>query len=419
MQVTSVVPFLLLVVVFAGVGYLLCRTLAPHNSVVRRLSAQTGYYLELESMRGILALGVVVHHAAVWYFLMYHGTSNLSGPNATFYGQLGTAPVTFFFFITGFLFWSKLISTPKPPLRTFMVSRLRRLGPAYLGSVALMFIVVAILTHFKLHEAKASVARDAVRVLVGKTPDLNGLTAAPWLWAVTWTLQLEFLFYLVVPFLGWFAQTLRRSLLFIAGCNVLYAASVALGNDLVHLPGFFLVQALLRFLSFTFCVGFIAAHLVRMPAVRSFARSAFAAPLSLTLILATMCLLRAQYGPLESLALAIPFVAVACGCDFWGAFRKRTLLFLGQISYSVYLIHCLVYGAVLVPLSRVLGSELRNTYVYWTIVLLTSPLIVATATLWNRTLELPFMAKKSAGPLVKRPGPGVLTLPYAEVTGSH
>jgi peptidoglycan/LPS O-acetylase OafA/YrhL len=145
MQVTSVSFFLLLVSIVA-IGYLLCRTLSLNKPLVRHLPLKKGYYLELESMRGILALAVVVHHAILFYFVLYR-------PHTAFYSQLGTAPVTFFFFITGFLFWSKLISTPKPPVRTFLVSRLRRLAPAYLGATGLMFVVVAALTHFKLNGA--------------------------------------------------------------------------------------------------------------------------------------------------------------------------------------------------------------------------------------------------------------------------
>jgi peptidoglycan/LPS O-acetylase OafA/YrhL len=406
MRVTDIVPFLPLLAVLVAVGYLLCRTHSPYSALAHQLPPKKGYYLELESMRGLLALAVVVHHAIFFYFLLY-------GQTARFYSQLGTAPVTFFFFITGFLFWSKLISTPKPPVRAFLVSRLRRLAPAYLAAVGLMFVVVAALTHFKLHDAPYNVAGDAVRVVLGKTPDLNGLKSAPWLWAVTWTLQLEFVFYLVVPFLGWFAQRLWKTLLFIGGCNALYAATIPVARYQSHLPGFLLLQAFLRFLSFTFCIGFVAAHLVRLDAVRAFARSVFGAPVSAVLILITLCFLPAEYGALESLALAIPFVAIACGCDFWGALRRRSLIFFGQISYSVYLIHCLVYGAVLLPLSVVLGSEMKKIPVYCALVFLTCPVIVGLATLWNRTFELPFMVKKSTPPPAK-PIHG-LGLPYAEV----
>ena len=325
LQITSIVPFFLLMASFVITGYFLCRKLHSYALLMPLLLSKKGYYLELESMRGLLALSVVVHHALVWYFLLYNNTAVISGPHATFYSQLGTAPVTFFFFITGFLFWSKLITNPRPAPGTFMAARLRRLGPAYLAGAALMFTLVAIFTHFRLHTSPVELAHDALMVLTGHNPKLNGLTFAPWLWGVTWTLQFEFLFYMCIPFLGWFAQTLWKTILFIGGCNLLYAVSLGIDPGRWHLHGFYLCQALLRFFCFTFCIGFITAHLVKAPRIRQLARSVWVAPLAFAMIAVTMCLVPARYGPVESLCLSIPFLAMACGCDFWGVLRTRPL----------------------------------------------------------------------------------------------
>jgi peptidoglycan/LPS O-acetylase OafA/YrhL len=345
-------------------------------------------------MRGLLALAVAVHHALVYYFLLYHQTPVISGPNANFYTQLGTAPVTFFFFLTGFLFWSKLIANPKQNPVKFIAGRLRRLGPAYLAGAALVCTLVVLFSGFRLHDNPAVLARDALRLLFGETPNLNGLSFAPWLWAVTWTLQFEMCFYLLVPFLGWFAQTLPKTLLFIAVCNLLYAGTLANTDNHWHMRGFYPLQMLLHFLSSTFCIGFLTAHLVRMERVRKLARAAWAGPVALTLIALTLYFLPPVYGSRESLFLAIPFVVVACGESFWGMLRKPALLFLGQISYSVYLIHCMLYGAILIPLHNAIGHPMQNPAVYWVIVLLIGPVIVSMATLWNHTFELPFMGRK-------------------------
>jgi peptidoglycan/LPS O-acetylase OafA/YrhL len=389
-------PFFLLMAVFIAAAYFLCRKLSPYNTLVPELLNTKGYYLELESMRGLLALTVVVHHALVYYFLLYYHTPEISGPHASFYTQLGTAPVTFFFFITGFLFWSKLIANPRQQPVKFLAARLRRLGPAYLGGTALVLTLVAAFSHFRLHDSAVDVVRDAFRILLGETPKINGLSFAPWLWAVTWTLQFEFLFYLLIPFLGWFAGTLRKSLLFIGICNLLYAGSLMNQDNYWHMRGFYPLQALLHFLSGTFCVGFITAHLVKNEKVRTLARAAWAAPVALGLIAFTLYFLPAWYGPRESLFLAFPFIVVACGGSFWGALRKPALLFLGQISYSVYLIHCMLFAAVLIPLFNVYGQAMRSPVVYWAIVLLMGPVIVGMGTLWNHTFELPFLGKRRA-----------------------
>jgi peptidoglycan/LPS O-acetylase OafA/YrhL len=387
-------PFFLLMAVFITISYFLCRKLSPYNSLVPELLKTKGYYLELESMRGLLALAVVVHHALVYYFLLYHHTSEISGPHANFYTQLGTAPVTLFFFITGFLFWSKLIANPKQQPVKFLAARLRRLGPAYLAGAALVLTLVAVFSHFRLHDSPIAVARDAVRVVLGETPIINGLSFAPWLWGVTWTLQFEFLFYLLVPFLGWFAQTLRRTLLFVGICNLLYVGSLANRDNQWHMRGYYPLHTLLHFLGATFCVGVITAHLVRNEKVRKLARSAWAAPLALALIAFTLVFLPPWYGPRESLLLAVPFVVIACGGSFWGALRKPALLFLGQISYSVYLIHCMLFAAILIPLYNVFGAEMQSPALFWTIILLMGPIIVGMATLWNHTFELPFLGKR-------------------------
>ena len=80
---------------------------------------------------------------------------------------------------------------------------------------------------------------------------------------------------------------------------------------------------------------------------------------------------------------------------FLGALRQRPLLFLGQISYSVYLIHCLLYAAILIPLYNVLGPSMKSGSLYWIVVLVIAPVIIGMSTLWNQTFELPFMGKKT------------------------
>ena len=396
---TSIVPFVAMVSLFVMTGYVFS-VLPPYRTVVAQVIAKKSFNSELEGLRGLLAFSVVIHHSVVWYLCIFYGSADINGPNANLYGQLGVGAVTMFFFITGFLFWSKLIVKPRPIFKSFLVSRLRRLGPAYLGALVFLVVLVAALTHFQLRTSPVTLVRDLVRILCAETPLLNGLSITPWLWGVTWTLRFECLFYLIIPFVGWFAGTLRKSLLFVGVCGLLCVLNRAVRA--VHLipPGFDLYEGFVRYLFSTFSVGIMCAQLVRVPRLKAFGRSSWAALIAVAVLAVSMYFVPAKYGYLESLSLAFPFFVVACGCSFWGVLRSRAVLFLGQISYSVYLIHPLIFGAVLIPLYRMRGSAMQTPRAWWTVLFLMAPAIVGVATLWHRMFELPFLMKsaKITGP---------------------
>jgi peptidoglycan/LPS O-acetylase OafA/YrhL len=398
MRITDIFPSLLMIALFVYLGYLLGRVLPGYRTLIPRLLTRKGYYTELEGLRGLLAITVVVHHCMAWYFLLEHGSWEIHGANAGYYTQLGTFAVTMFFFITGFLFWSKLINSKGVSFGAFMYARMRRLAPAYLASAVSLFILVAIFSHFQLHERPFGILREMAEwatFSVIATPVLNGFTETNHLWAVTWTLRMEFVFYLLIPFVIWFSKTVWKTLFFVALCNVLFQLTLFVNTDHPPFTGFFLVQAVIRFLSFSFSIGILTAHLIRMDIVKKMARSVLAAPVAFAIFLATLFFAPAQHGPIESLLLSIPFIVIAAGNDFWGTLRSSSFLFLGQISYSVYLTHCLILGAILLPLYLAHSHVLANPVTYWSFVALVGPLIIVVSTLWNRVFEMPFMGKKS------------------------
>ena len=405
MSITSFFPFVAMTSLFVVTAYVLSM-LPPYRGVIDAVLAKRSFHCELEGLRGLLAFSVVTHHAVIWYHMLVYGSAELSGPNGNLYEQLGVASVTLFFFITGFLFWSKLIGQPKPNFRSFISSRARRLGPSYLGAIGFLLVLVACLTHFKLQTTSATLGHDVLGIAFAQTPLLNGLTYTPWLWGVVWTLRYECLFYLLIPFLGWFAGTLRKSILFVAICGGLYIANGLANRVGLALPA--LYGGFLRHLIFTFSVGILTAQLVRIPRIKEFGASSWAAVLAVVVVLANFYLVPARYGLPESLSLAFPFLTVACGCTFWGALRSRAVLFMGQISYSVYLIHPLILGSILLPMFRVDGALLQSARVYWTVLYCMAPVVVCIATLWHRTFELPFLMKKAGAVVPVSADPALL-----------
>ncbi len=70
-----------------------------------------GRYDSIDGLRGYLAFFVFLHHSLVWYF--YVRTGVWSTLDSHFYNHLGQASVIFFFMITGFLFYAKVIQKVK------------------------------------------------------------------------------------------------------------------------------------------------------------------------------------------------------------------------------------------------------------------------------------------------------------------
>ena len=78
-------------------------------------------------MRGLLAISVLFSHAVVNYF--YFQTGVWTNPPTPFYAFLGPGPVTLFFFLSGFVFWSKCLAHDGiGGYRSFLAARARRLN---------------------------------------------------------------------------------------------------------------------------------------------------------------------------------------------------------------------------------------------------------------------------------------------------
>src|SRR5215470_11531795 len=154
----------------------------------------------LESLRGLLAMSVFFSHAVVNYF--YFQTGVWTPAPTPFYAFLGSGPVTLFFFLSGFLFWSKCLAHDGiGGYGSFLAGRVRRLVPAYYVSVAIVMFLVLAKTRFKLAVPLTTFLSELARWLIFvPTRDVNGLPRADLINAsVVWTLMFEIAFYLLLP----------------------------------------------------------------------------------------------------------------------------------------------------------------------------------------------------------------------------
>ena len=369
--------------------------------------------LPLDGLRGLLAAVVFFHHSYITYVYFQSGKWKI--PSSTFYGQLGPTAVTLFFFISGYLFWRKMLNDPASlrPGRLWP-NRFRRIMPAYWVAVAGAFLAIAIVSKFGLRQAPQElIARSLMWLAVGIPclPNLNGVAQERITAGVYWTLRVEVFFYLLLPALVWFRRGWRAVLV------PVMALGAFLGLLHAH-PESKLVECavdtLSRFVSALlsgFSVGALAAYRINNPRIREqfgkWLRSPWAAAIGAALLCVQLGWLEGSYTWEESVLLAPIFFAVVSGNKFWGILTSRPVRCLGQISYSVYILHGLILFTLTSFLNRyqpIAGMKIMH---YWAAILFMSLLTIFVCTLSYWWIERPFLQR---GRGIRREGNhGVIT----------
>src|SRR5579859_4510749 len=191
MPVTSPWPYFVLAPCLVGVAGILARFIPQHRGKLN---------VPLESLRGLLALSVLFSHAVVTYF--YFQTGVWTPPPSPFYAFLGAGPVTLFFFVSGFLFWSKCLAHDGVGgYGSFLAGRVRRLVPAYYVSVAIVMLIVLAKMHFEIAVPLPTLLGELARWLIFvPTREVDGFPRAILINAsVVWSLMFEVIFYILLP----------------------------------------------------------------------------------------------------------------------------------------------------------------------------------------------------------------------------
>ena len=151
--------------------------------------------MELDSLRGLAALGVVLYHFVTRYHELYRHDSGfpLSAKWVTTALPYGRFGVDFFFLISGFVMLMTV--TNAKSVRHFFVLRIARLFPAFW---------IACLATFGVVHALGLPGREVSAQALGLNMTMVPMWLkpwAPWVWYVDgayWTLKEELLFYLVM-----------------------------------------------------------------------------------------------------------------------------------------------------------------------------------------------------------------------------
>jgi peptidoglycan/LPS O-acetylase OafA/YrhL len=305
--------------------------------------------LPMEGLRGVAVTLVFLQHYTVQSQLigLSHGAAATVAAALRSYGNLG---VELFFVLSGYLIYGTLVRKT-PPFRGFMARRLQRIYPAFLVvfSFALAVTILVPIPHKIPLEPWHAAAYIAANLAL-----LPGLVPMVGIVDVAWSLSYEMFYYFVTAGLvlgtGLSRTPPKWRIILIALLASLFVLSSCAGipNFPVRMMPFFAGMLLAEGLG------------SRIPAWLG-----WAAPLVALVAYFT----NAMPGIMEELIQTIAFFVLCAVCfrDAGIVSRWMTwapLRWLGNMSYSYYLVHGFVVRILMIALGRVLPFGMPD-WVFW------------------------------------------------------
>ncbi|MBV4478120.1 acyltransferase family protein [Pseudomonas botevensis] len=338
-------------------------------------------YASIDGLRGYLAFGVFVHHSIItWIFLR---TGVFEFPPSNFYSMLGQGSVALFFMITGFLFWGRLLAQGREhDWLAFGVSRVFRLYPLYLPLMLIVFATVFHLQGWELKEPGIQLLKQILAWLSFDRPDINQYPQTGMLISnVTWTLAYEVFFYLALPLAATafiFRSNWRQILLCLIGIYALY-----------QLVGW--EHSLKKHFIASFLGGIAAAYWVRRPQLVAWGRTRLASVIAIVALVVAFTAFNRAFKTTPLFLLSLFFVIVASGNTLFGALKPRSIRWLGEISYSTYLLHGFVLWLMVQRLPLALHLDARETWVYLPLMAVCTCLLILISSATFLYIEQPGM----------------------------
>jgi peptidoglycan/LPS O-acetylase OafA/YrhL len=348
-------------------------------------------YVAIDGIRGYLAFGVFVHHCLVtWIFLPEGSWAPL--PH-NFENQLGATSVAIFFMITALLFWGRAQAKGGLDLRSFFTTRLFRIYPLYLFVLFLICCAVAYASRFVALESGTAITKEIVKWLFFRVPDINLYYRTTLIVkGVTWTLLYEAWFYLCLPLLV---------LVFIKRSSV-WMKAIAL----VAVALLFKVNHIEFGIAATFLGGIFAVYWRMNKRCIEVAQTKTAAFVAVLCLCIDFFFLYKPFNALGIVLLTVFFVVIASGNTLFGLLKMRGALWLGEISYSIYLCHGLVLWVVMQNILPHIRAYHHSTMWFVASAIGMTPIVVLFCSASYLLIEKPFIAighrisKRNMPPLV-------------------
>jgi peptidoglycan/LPS O-acetylase OafA/YrhL len=314
-------------------------------------------YFHIDGIRGLAALFVVMNHA------VFSFTNNGFSPPAVdtskflIFAHAGDIGVQIFFCITGFLFFDKIIKTKNNiDWSGFFQSRIKRLVPMYLMATTIVAILTLLWSQGE--QPIVTTIRQLINIygfgFFGSDIWVNGFRTYS-LNAVIWTLPYEWKFYCILPVI---CVLLKFKMLSYFGfaLTLLYALNDLYSGQVVWV--YFISGSVAAFVNNN---AKLSLHKKSLPL------EIFSASL---VILCLTYLLNSDfsgYGYERFIITSTLFLLIVWLKPL--ALTFRPLVYLGEASYSSYLLHLIVNALVIKGLSYIFDLSRAPPYLFWCVII--------------------------------------------------
>lgn len=376
--------------IYAGM-LLLSAFLLKFDIFSSALTMRGSKYGTLDGLRGILATSVFVHHSIAMYVHFTQGVWQwTTSPVLNHFGQTSVA---LFFMITSFLFTNKAFES-RVRWKSLYLSRIYRLTPLYVIVVLALLGVVLLASNGELKEPPLQLLKEFllwVSFCCFGRPDIN---AYPKTWTiiagVNWTLRLEILFYVVaVPLLHLISRFL--SVRVVLMLSVACMAALLIYRVAWEPAGKFGLATL--FVAH-FAGGIIVALAFMYPQFKSIVESVTYRCVAAVAAIPLLYLLDGQ-SLIAVICTMVIFSAFVGGASLFGILEMKCAIWLGDVSYGIYLIHGLVLWLSLSFLRSQGDIRQFGLIPFWLTVCFVSSVVVILASLSYAKIEKPAMARLS------------------------
>lgn len=296
--------------------------------------------LNLQALRGFSAVAVVYHHCRFFF-------SN--NPDARLFDIVnGSIGVPVFFIISGFIITYTTPASKKPVgtlFKDFIIRRLIRILPLFYFAVAITLLIIR--SDLKALFTSPDLTLFKILFFQPLFTSNEGAAYGYWLLATIWTLNYEMLFYGIFA-LSLLAGKLRHYALYACIIILTIAVPVVFNGRLTFSP-YTYHPFLTKYLNFLtnpilllFLSGLVLGHVIPLLKLKkSYVWAAFV--ITITVFTAYIFNL-IQNTSVNDIVVCSFFVASVILADMHSLFvPPRWLAYLGNMSYSLYLLHLIFF----------------------------------------------------------------------------